>query len=286
MSEKKIFVVDSQRLNCIQMCMTRYRYQFGKSFDPMETPIQFERGTLMHAGMEFYYNARKLRDQWNTLGLQHADIVEQAIDKIRTDSVEMHIAIEEVEDVIRVYQEYTTYYANDGWDNILFTEKVASKVMYEDDEIVIVYEGKIDLGIALSNYPIMIVDHKTEKRKNPASDMTNQFMGYCWLLDTQNIIINRIGMQTTVKPADKFIREVLSYSKARLEEWKNNSIFWIKQAIQYIEHDIYPMNLTSCDKYSGCTYRSVCKCSPEDRDLQLQKLFQIRETQWDVGATL
>lgn len=284
--DKKILVVDSQKLNAIQACMKKYQYQFGSSFEPQTTPVQFEKGSLMHYGLEFYYKALKVRDKWAESGVSRADVVQDAVDYIREQAVVMSIDMEEVEEVIRVFMEYCTYYNNDGWDNVLAVEETGSKIMYEDEECVFVYEFKIDLVIGLQNYPALPVDHKTYSRKSPTSDMNNQFLGYCWALGVHNIAIDKIGFQKTVKPAEKFVREILSYNSSRIEEWLKNSIFWLKQAKLWMENDIFPMNLTSCDKYSGCTFRSVCMKSPEDREEHLKNLFQIRGAKWDVGSHL
>lgn len=281
--DKKVFVVDSQRLNGMQACMRKYSYTFGQSLEPVETPIQFERGDIFHHFMEFYYNARKVRHLWDQNKLTHADVVQQGIDDTRAYALEKSIGVDEVEDLIRVVHEYVEHYQNDGWDNIIAIEKVATKQLYEDDKYVVAYEGKLDLIIGLQNYPAIWIDHKTEKRKSYPSDMVNQFLGYSWLLGINNGIVNKVGFQKTVKAEEKFRREVISYTDARIKEWEENTIWTIKESLKLIEQNKFPMNLTSCDKYAGCTYRSICMSTPEDRDRKLTELFQIREKQWDVG---
>lgn len=290
MNDKKIVAVDSQKLNALQMCMRRYQYTFGKSFEALETPIQFDRGTLIHHALEFYYKARQVKHLWNSNNLTHADIIEQGVQNIREKSVDMQLDIQDVEEVVRVFTEYCQHYQSDGWDSITFVEETASKKLYEDENHIFMYEGKVDLGISLSNMPLVIVDHKSFSRKSYTSDMSNQFKGYCWLFNIQNVIVNKIGFysqNTKVPVNERYYREVLSYTKERLDEWERNAIFWIRQGLAYIENDLYPMNETSCDKYSGCSFRSVCQQNPgEDRETKLNEFFQIRERGWDIGSHL
>src|SRR5204862_6305778 len=69
-----------------------------------------------------------------------------------------------------------------------------------------------------------IVDHKSSSRRGTPSGLDNQFLGYCWALDVNNLVINKIGFQKTLKNEDKFERHVKSYSKELLDEWRVNSI--------------------------------------------------------------
>jgi hypothetical protein len=288
MSEKKVFVIDSQKLNSLQLCMRHYLYNFGKSFEPLATPIQFDRGTLLHHGLEYYYKAIQVMDRWPP-GFTQADAVSQAVDSMRRRSIQLQGSIEELETVIQVFIEYCEHYKMDGWNNILFVEKVGSKILFENDTHIFLYETKLDLGIGLSNMPLVPVDHKSFSRKSQTSDMSNQFKGYCWALGVNNIVINKIGFyaeSSKKKPEEKFMRDMLSYTKERLDEWEKNAIFWIRQGLAYIENDLYPMNETSCDKFNGCTFRQVCMKNPEDRQDKLNELFKIRERQWDVGSHL
>src|SRR5579859_2406007 len=99
---KKIFVVDSQKLNALQYCMRNYLYNFGKSLEALHTPEQFDRGTLLHLGLEFYYKAKQIRPSWPA-GFTLADVCQQAVDNMRTKALSMQLAIEDVEEVIKVF---------------------------------------------------------------------------------------------------------------------------------------------------------------------------------------
>jgi hypothetical protein len=279
--EKQVYVVDSQILNAIQLCERKTNYTFERNFDPIKKPDYFEKGDLVHQLLADYYRARQDRKNWGTK--THADVVQDCIVKGRKASEEMQLYADAIEEVIRTFQEYTTYTAYDGWDMIEAIEQVASKVMYEDENRIILYQGKIDLIISTSNLSLLPIDHKSSSRRGRPEYLSNQFQGYCWLLGVNNILINRIGFQKTLKDNEKFERPILSYPPDVLEEWKENSIYWILKYIQDSESNFFPPNYTSCDKYSGCAFESVCRTSKELREYKLIQLFQERP-KWDVGT--
>ena len=135
---KQIYVVDSQILNTAMMCQRKAHYTFDKkSFEPIVIPDYFEKGGLLHEMLAAYYKLRKHRSRWAGNNKNHADIVAICIKIGRIAAVKMSLEPDVVEDVIRSFVEYTTYTANDGWDQVLSVEEVASKILYEDDEMII-----------------------------------------------------------------------------------------------------------------------------------------------------
>lgn len=283
MSEKKIVVIDSQILNTVQECSRKADYSFNKSLEPIVKPDYFEKGDLLHQMLAQYYKLRKHRNSWSTNHKTHADIVEICIKVGRLAAIKMSLDIDTVEEVIDTFTQYCTHRVNDGWDQILFVEEVAAKILYESDNLIILYQGKLDLGISIQNCPILPVDHKSSSRRGKPSYHSNQFKGYCWLLGVNNIFINKIGFQRTLKPEEKFERHLMSYDPEVLEEWRQNSIYWILKYLRESEEGHFPPNYTSCDKYSGCVFSNVCMRTAESREYKLIQLFKEREEKWDPG---
>lgn len=287
LANKTVVAVDSQKLNAIQNCMRKFNYTFGDfSLEPLIKADYFERGDLLHRMLQMYYTLRIHRNRWQANGKTHADIVDSCVKWGRFAALKMSLALEEVELVVKAFREYCTFYANDGWDRILFVEQTGSKVMFEDSDLVILYEVKIDLGIQLTNVPVIPVDHKSASRRGAPGDLSNQFMGYCWALDCNNIIINKVGFQKTLASEEKFQRHTLSYSNDQLEEWRDNAIWWIRFALGCVQEKFFPPNFTSCDKYAGCQFQEVCKASKSIREFKLKSLFENREEHWDIGEAL
>ena len=282
---KRIIVIDSQRLDAIQSCMYLYKLRFGGGpSTPQQTPDYFERGGLLHRMLESYYKIKKYRSRWELNKKTHADVVESCIIIGRTTATKMSLDIAEIETVIDTFRQYTTHWENDSWYDVLAIEQVGSRVLFESEEIVILYESKVDLILKL-NGSVVPVDHKSSKSRRDPNYLANQFKGYCWILGVNSIIVNEIGFQRTLKATEKFRRHTLSYSASVLEEWKQNTTWWVLDAVKKIDTETYPMNFTSCDKYSGCMFKSICQADPEVREYKLKSLFAVTD-KWDVGAAL
>lgn len=279
---KQIVAIDSQRLDAMQNCAFYYDTKFNKSLVSINTPHYIERGSLIHEMLAVYYNLRKHRSRWMQNGKTYRDIVNSCIIAGRHKANKMQLALAEVEETISVFQQYVDHWENDGWDNILGVENVGSKVLWEDDDLIILYEVKIDLILRISSM-IIPIDHKSLSSRRDPNELSNQFKGYCWFVGGHNLIVNEIGFQKTVKPVDKFRRHTLSFPQAIIEEWIENTVFWVKQSLSLQLAKIAPRNYTSCDKFSGCEMKRICIAEPGDlREYRIREGY--KERVWDVGA--
>lgn len=284
--QQRIIVFDSQRLNEVQACMRKYNFMFGESpVKPMEAPDSFERGDMIHQMLKTYYVLRKYRSRWAQNNTSHSDVIRICVNVGRYTALRLSLEVAEVQWTVETFVQYAQHYENDGWDQITSVEQTGSKILYESPSLIILYEMKFDLVISLKNAPIVPVDHKTSKMRKEPSGLSNQFMGYCWGLGVNNIMINKVGFQTTLKPEEKFQRHLLSYQNDQIEEWRENAIWWIKFADAMIQTGQYPANFTSCDKYSGCIFKEVCSSDRATREWKLKTKFAGIKT-WDVGADL
>lgn len=302
---QKIIAADSQVLNSVQYCMRATQYTHEQSLKSIITPDYIEKGDLIHRMLEVYYNLRKYRTRWssNTLfprttqaPVTHADVVDICVRVGRFCINRMNLPIDDAEIVIETFRSYCTYRVDDQWDRILAVEQIGSFILFENEEYKILYQVKIDLVIELSNMPICGVDHKSTSRHQsdvigpdgstfPPEALSNQFMGYCCALGTNNFIKNEIGLQKTLKPSEKYIRKLMSYTNDNLEEWKAEAAWWLIRAERDSAIGVYPRNLTSCDKFGGCAYRAVCKSDRSLRPLKLATMFEKKD-KWDVGVAL
>lgn len=179
-------------------------------------------------------------------------------------------------------EQYFDFYSNDFWVP-LEVEKTRGDVLYEDDEIRVMWKAKFDL-IVDTNNGIHAVDHKTAAQNRDSVSNNNQFMGQCLLTNSRLMIINKIGLQTSLKPEDKFKRETMSYSADRLSEWQEEILpYYAYQLLTYAEGGYYPPNFTHCEnKYGKCQfYRDVCTSDRGMREEELRNNFQVVE-KWDV----
>ena len=171
--------------------------------------------------------------------------------------------------------QYVHYYRNDHWVP-LEVEVVKGEVLYEDDEVRILWKAKLDLTVD-TNQGIYPVDHKTMKQRRDTISMNNQFIGQCLLMKTRNVFIDKIGFQTTLKPEEKFTRPPVSYSAARLFEWQSEILpFWGKMLLLYAQSGYYPPNFNGCEgKYGKCGFLEVCEADPNMREHELKRLFKV-----------
>lgn len=318
---QRIVSFDSQTLNAIQKCARFTDLHFNGRFQPFKKAEALEKGSLIHEMLDIYYSlsgkcVRTLPEWFAPLteaGLVKAyalpgnalpgepitlqalcaaqewptefvDIVRFAISAGEYFAIKMDIEPAISEAVIYQFSEYCKHYQNDAW-HPLAVEEVGSKVLYEDEELKIIYNFKIDL-VAEKGTIIAPWDHKSASQRKEPTSVSNQFIGYCFGLGVNYIVINKIGFQKTLSPKERFQRFQLMISPQRIDEWVINSIYWAKQYLACMDANYWPMNLTSCDKYSGCIYlRSICEANPDNRLYNLEKDFKVGD-EWDVANAL
>jgi len=172
-------------------------------------------------------------------------------------------------------EQYFDFYKNDHWVP-LEVEVVKSKIMYEDDELRIMWKAKLDL-IGDTNQGIYPIDHKSESQNRDTLSLNNQFIGQCMIMGTRSIFINKIGLQTSLKPEDKFKRVVLSYSADRLLEWQSQILpYWTQLLLMYTEGGYFPPNFTHCDnKYGNCQFKDVCEADRGMREEEIKNNYVV-----------
>lgn len=185
---------------------------------------------------------------------------------------------------ITTLEQYFEYYKNDHWVT-LGVETVEGKVLYEDDEIRILWKAKLDWKVD-TNQGIYAVDHKTSKQRRQKVKLNNQFMGQCLVTGTRSMMINEIGFQKTLKPSEKFLRPMMSYTSDALLEWQGTTLpYWAYKLLEYQETEYYPPNLTHCEnKYGNCPFIDACEADPQMRETELRMKF-IAGPAWNPANT-
>jgi hypothetical protein len=267
----------------------------------LHTPDFLDKGSLVHYMLAKYYRGKM--DKRST-----TDLLPEIVTAGRRWYIDKDLPIEIAEECIRQVKEYILFTISDSWIPVA-VEEPFSRVLFErSDEpcksnnhgdwqktcpdcqktegLRILLEGRVDLIVRLlgNEQVIMIVDHKTGSRNQEPSVLSNQFMGYAWAFKdvfataTPRVVINKIGFQKTLAPKERFRRYVRSFTTPRLEEWREETIYWIHQIVKAVDANYYVKNLTGCDKYSGCIFRDVCAADPSARQYKLQTQFKIRDS--------
>jgi len=266
------FIIDSSVLNAFEKCPTLMKYQYVDNLrlkGKKETAL--EKGDLEHVGLKHYYRAMKETRNWDKAR-------EIGLDKILKyiEAGKVSLSKEDIDDVTMAFIGYVEFYRFERWVP-LEVERPFRVVIYEDDDLRVIFQGKIDLIVDTGQISVP-VDHKTESRRTEPIELNNQFMAYCYAAKSNNLIVNKIGFQKSLKAEDKFYRRMLSYEDDVLEEWKDETIFKIRELLGYAEINYFPHRYTSCqDKYGKCIFHNVCHIGREARDMKLKSEFVVSE---------
>lgn len=232
------------------------------------------RGIAIHELLASYYTGK--RD-----GVDFDVNVTKAVEDFQISALDINgLIVEDIDRCIAVFHEYTSWYQDRDNFEIVAVEETLSKVLYEDDDIVILYEGTQDMVIRQQGV-IIPFDHKSEAYRFPVSLLSNQFMGYSVLTDEPRIIRNAVGFQEKKPVEEKFYRTMYTYSQLQLEWWKRETIKKGLRIIKSYRDNDWPAHFSACDSMhrKGCPYKPVCtedvRLWPEilERDYVFQPLY-------------
>lgn len=274
-------VLDATMLDMFCLCEARFNYRFNMQRETEIKAKPLDRGTVVHLGLEKYYEALQAGQHFN-------DASQEMIKYARFAGAQSDLEVTEAERIIHVLSEYVDFWrVEDQRFQIIDVERPFMYLLFEDDLVRISLIGKIDLVVSDNTYTNMPVDHKSYDREYPVRRLSNQFMNYCYAVQSNFLLVNKIGFQKTLKPIEKFKRIPVSYDSIMLEEWKQNVIQLMLRYLECEATQKWTMNFTSCDKFNRqCDYLEVCESSGVDSKAhKLNTNFKMGE-KWDVSKLL
>lgn len=275
-------VLDISQLDTFRMCEYKYYTRYKLLKLPMEKAAPLDRGSLVHLAAEVYYESLQK-------SIPYQDAVISALSAVRrAGTTDSELDVDEILRVIDVMEEYFDYWrVADQAFQIVDVEKPFVYLLHETDIYKLYLSGKIDLVITDNQYTNLPYDHKSYDRSFETSRMSNQFKNYTNALQSNYLIVNKIGMQKTLKPHEKFIRTPLSFDHLYLGQWKQNIIAIMDHYIDCLVNNYWPQNETSCFKFNRkCEYHDVCDSSGEKaKQYKLMTLYKDGEP-WDVTKSL
>jgi hypothetical protein len=274
-------VMDISQYDTFRMCERKYYYRYIRNIHPLIPAKPLDRGTLVHLACETYYELIKI----NT---PYVDAVQKALSAVRMAGLDTDLDVDEILRVIDVMEEYFDHWrVVDQRFQINDVEKSILYLLHEAETWKFYLSGKIDLIITDNQYTNLPLDHKSYDRQYNTTRMSNQFKNYVNALNSNFLVVNKIGFQKTVPAHEKFIRVPLSFDPVYLEQWKQNVIKVIDHYVECLADDYWPLNETSCDKFNRkCEYFEVCDSSGQEAaEFKLVQFFKKGEP-WDVTKGL
>lgn len=279
--ERKILRVTSHYISWFQSCNLFFDRLANKGY-VIPPGDSLMKGTLIHAALAGYYSAmRDGKDFTERLRTGLESLNNTVLKGTEFDGLIQPITLseEDIELVQSAFLQYCAFRKDELIDVVAIEEKL-SKVLYESDKLVIIYEGTIDL-IEKRQGILIPWDHKSESGKYPVAALTNQFVGYCFLTDSGMLKRNAIGLQKTKKAEEKFYRNLFNYPTTFIERWKSDTVEECMGILYAYETGKWPMRLSSCEKSSvnwfGCPFKDICLGDPDDWGRNLDKDFKKAE---------
>lgn len=281
--EKKLIDIclDATMLDTYVVCPAKFNYRFNMQKTTPTKPPPLDRGGLEHNGFEGYY--KELQK-----GTEFSNALEAGIVEFNKATVESDLDPTEITQLRKALIESITYWKQtDARYEILAVEEPFSYVLHQDDTIRVTMIGKIDLLINEQRLGIHPVDHKTYSRDFPLRRRTYQFCNYVYATKSPYLLVNRVGLQTSLPVEKKHKRQPLSYDPIFLEQWKQDVIKWCYAYLFSVIDNSWPTNNTSCDKYNRiCEYNEVCDSSGVEAKLYKLSVDFKDSGKWDVAKSL
>ena len=279
--------IDNTALDAYMKCPRMYFYSMVLSRRKRGAASALEFGSWWHAGLEAFFK-EPVRELALARGVEAIRVAHTA-DPVSPDD---HRTLKRC---ISAFLEYVEVVKDDGKITLGWPDApiIESSVNFSLPDTPYSYAGKIDRIVRIGGH-LFVEDHKSTSQLGSFffSNFTisNQMMGYVWLgeqLTGERVAGVRINAFGLLKKENKFAREIISFSRERIEQWRKNTIRWIDKLDQSYDHmaanqtgdsevdmtvieDAWPMNFNQCfaSKYGPCQYVSVCSQQPH-RQLQV-----------------
>jgi len=254
-------------------CMKKGELSRVRNLNPRTgKPRRLEGGSLMHRLLEVYYQLSMWTDYAFDFKIDEAVrygrycIVAEQMNNLDQSEAEF---------IIQRFKEYCEFYINDTWRPYMIEQPFA-KTMYEDKDYHIIGESQLDYA-GIDTAPnggipgIFVADHKTEEKATNPDILQDQGYMYAWWSEQPYVVSNRIGLQE--KKKDPFHREILPYTKEKVQDWLEEIVSWAINTDSQIKAGYFPRNFSMCHVYGLCIFANICMAQPGDRDRIINRDF-------------
>lgn len=259
---KTTIVLNSHSLSNFQICEAKYLYNGVINLEPLKKKQKMEIGTTIATWLELYYKNKIKPKVSRTKALANPLLwinrFEKDCECNKDDAYRYYLAC----------IKYQHVYQNETWQPISL-ECGFSKVLYEDEKVLYVYEGRPDFhGLNLNGNYRLAADHKVQFSEYDIYEYNNQAFGYLWALECKEFVYNYIKI---LKKDWAFRRQPFSYDLKLIEDWKNGTIEWYSRVAHAIQQKSFVKSWQCTSVYGRCEFSTIC-----ERTIPSQKLFVIQ----------
>lgn len=291
---KKKVRINYSSLNLINTCPRKADLILNQGLQSSFKSEALVFGSAFHKALEHWYTLPISLREPNSTMLKEMDAVifnppneplEGAMESVRqfalTGDILRHLPDGDkrgLDNALKLLKAYFKLYQNDGWEVYRdalgepMIEKDVSFIIYEDENLVIEYFGRVDLILKQTQTGVIAVtDHKTTAtlgsqfydRLKPNHQYTGYVLGAQKALgiDTNKFLIN--GIQTA-KTKQEFARQVTERTEEDFQELREAVIETVFRWLKMEERGFYPQNTPEpCGSYGACQFLELCRASKE-----------------------
>lgn len=288
---------DSTSLSSLKDCPRKYWYSIVFGVEPRQRSFHLTFGILYHQALEAYDLAR-------ANGSSHDTAVCIAIRRALRNSWDK--ALGRPWNSGNQYKNRFTLIRTIVWYLEQFSEDIVETIILANGRPAVELSFRFDFPYTFStgepasicghldrigkvNGQPWILDRKTTQheindqyfeRYSPDNQMsTYAFSGkIVYNIPVEGVIVD--AAQVLVN-SSRFRRGFAHRTPAQLEEWADDTTYWIAQADAFAKQNYWPMNDKSCFNYGGCPFRPICTRSPEVRLDWLKDPTKYTARMWD-----
>jgi hypothetical protein len=284
---------DNSSLASLRTCARKYYYQNVLGLRPRAQNVHLIFGTLYHGALEHY-------DRLRAEGKDYQTSLRDTVRKLTEDSKDFQSdhKTKNRRTLLRAVLGYLDHFKDDPAKTLILDNgqpAVELSFRFEIDlqtpfQTPYMLTGHLD-RIASFDNDLYVLDRKTTSKSfaydfmetfKPSGQMMQYTSGAKVVFHPQikGVIIDAVYISANL---DEYSRFMAGYTAGQLEEWFQNTTFFIKLAEQYQEKESWPQNFEACHVYSGCVFRSLCGRDPSVREMVIKTEFVV--DRWDPLKT-
>lgn len=274
---KTALALDSQMVSAYQRCPKLFYWKFVRNISKPIKGKNLDTGTIFHNLFE--WANKRLKDGESLAAIKRDTITCDVLKNVEDFQHRMFI--------LKRFLEYWEYWTNAEvgvQEKIIAAEEGFTKKLYEDDEHIFLYEGRVDVVFKrkMKNElepRLYWKDYKTFNGSYSLYPHQNQFLGYSWAFDNCLGIVDYIGKQAKLTD-NTFKRELIKFNRGQLEQWRQLTIATF---FDILKDKDFRLRLTSCQHMYGlCTFHELCERSPEAREQLIPVNFVENTEKWQA----